>query len=195
MYKSSSLVGVAATLLALSWSSAGVAQGNCGNIEFGPEITNQFPNARNACLGIVQRGNEQFARFEARIRNVRGSQVEAEFRQADGTWGQPVTFTPPADARIRIDNRSYRFRDLSRGQELNVYLPPDRWALAVAQDDQEFEVAQQITVVELEEPSPQVAAALPRTASPLPLLALLGGLLTALGGAVAGLRYGLRRKA
>lgn len=194
MYKSSSLVGVAATLLALSWSSAGVAQGNCGNIEFGPQITSQFPNARNACLGIVQRGNEQFAQFHMRIRNVRGSQVEAEFRLPDGTYSRPVTFTPPADARARIDNRSYRFRDLSRGQELNIYLPPDRWALAAPQDDQEFVVAEQITIVEFSEPTQQVAA-LPRTATPLPLLAVLGGLLTALGGAVAGLRYGLRRKA
>jgi len=187
------VVGAAGWLLALSWSHATLAQGNCGNIQFGPSITSQFPNARNACLDVVTREGRQFAHFKGRITRVSGNQVEAEFKLPDGTYGRPVSFTPPAEQRLRIAGQTYRFRDLSRGQELDVYLPPDRWEIAVPQDPtQEFVAAATITTVVLAD-VPQRVAALPRTASPLPFLGLLGGLFTALGMALVGVRQRLRR--
>ena len=82
------------------WSPARLAQGNCGNIVFGEAITSQFPNARNACLGVVTREGREFAHFQARIRNVRAGQVEAEFKLPDGTWGRPAAFTPASDGRV-----------------------------------------------------------------------------------------------
>ena len=195
MQKLISIAGIAATLLVALWSPSGMAQGNCGNIVFGEAITSQFPNARNACLGVVTRDGRQFAHFQARIRSVRGNQIEAEFKQPDGTWGRPVAFTPESDARARVAGRSYRYRDLSRGQELDVYLPPDRWEIAVQADETEFETARVITFVALAEPTQQVAA-LPSTGSPLPLLALVGVLLAGLGaGVVAPLRRRLDRQA
>jgi hypothetical protein len=194
MKRFSGLISAATCLIALSWSQVGLAQGNCGNIRFTGDITSRLPNARDACLGIVERDGRSYAHFEGRIVRVSGSEVVAEFRRPDGTYGNPVSFTPAADARVRIEGRSYRYRDLSRGQELDVYLPPDRWEIAVyTADNVDFETAPTVTAVPLREPSPEVAA-LPRTATPLPLLALAGVLLMGLGAVVAGVRYRLRRR-
>jgi LPXTG-motif cell wall-anchored protein len=194
-----SIAGITATMAVALWSPSGMAQGNCGNIVFGPAITSQFPNAKEACLGVVTRDGRQFAYFEARIRSVRGGTIEAEFKQPNGTWGNPVSFTPDPNARARIDGQSYRYRDLNRGQELNVYLPPDRWEIAAQTDSAaEFEAAPAVTFAALEPapPAPQQVAALPSTGSPLPLLALVGALLAALGaGVVAPLRRRLARQA
>ena len=195
MQKLIGIAGIATALLVAFWSPASLAQGNCGSIVFGEAITSQFPNARNACLGVVTRDGREFAHFQARIRNVRAGQVEAEFRLPDGTWGRPVAFTPASDARARVAGRSMRYRDLSRGQELDIYLPPDRWEIAVQADETEFETARVITFVALTEPAPQVAA-LPSTGSQLPLLAMIGTLLAALGAlVVAPLRRKLDRQA
>ena len=195
MQKTIGTTSIAAALLVAFWSPTSFGQGNCGDIVFSEAITSQFPNVRNACLGVVTRDGRQFAHFQARIRSVRGNQVEAEFKQPDGTWGRPVAFSPESDARARVAGRSYRYRDLSRGQELDVYLPPDRWAIAVQTDEAAFETARAITFTALTEPSAQVAA-LPSTASPLPLLALIGALLAAFGaGVVAPLRRRLDRQA
>jgi hypothetical protein len=182
--------GVATALLTVLWCQAGLAQGNCGDIQFSSDITSRFPNARNACLGVVRRDGQEFAHFQGRIRQVRGNTVEAEFKLPNGEWGRPVSFETDANARIRIQGQTYRYRDLSRGQELDVYLPADRWAIAVAQDPStDFENAPAVTLVALQEPAPSVAsAALPRTASILPLLGLLGAVLTGLGAAVATVR-------
>jgi hypothetical protein len=188
--KKSSIIGAAGVLLALSWTPSTLAQGNCPDIQFTGPIAREFPNASNACLGVVTREGRQFAHFQARVTNVRGNTVEAEFKMPDGTYGRPIAVTPDPESRVRIAGRTYRFRDLSRGQELDVYLPPDRWEIAVASDPAvDFAAAPTVTTFAVAQPAPAVAAStLPRTASPLPLLGALGGLLTVLGFAVAGIR-------
>ena len=172
-----STVGAATALLALAWAGPSLAQGNCGNIQFSSEITRQLPQARNACLEVVTREGQQYAHFQARVVRVQGNTVEAEFKLPDGTYASPVAVTPNPDSRVKIQGRTYRYRDLSRGQELDVYVPPDRWEIAVHEPEVEFVAATTVTTFAIAQPAPS----LPRTASPLPLLGALGGLLTALG--------------
>jgi hypothetical protein len=183
-----SIVG-AGVLLALSWTQPALAQPSCRDLTFTGPVAREFPQARDACLGVETRDGRPYAHFEARIRSVRGNTVEAEFKMPDGTYTRPITFTPDPDARVRIAGQSYRYRDLARGQELDVWLPPDRWEIVVPEDPAQFAAAPTVEVFALAEPAPTLAAStLPRTASPLPLVAALGGLLTVLGFVVAGIR-------
>jgi len=188
--KTSSITGAAGTTLALLWTQSALAQPSCRDLTFTGPVARQFPDARDACLGVETREGRQYAHFNARIRNVRANTVEAEFKLPDGSYGRPISFTPDPDARVRIAGRDYRYRDLSRGQELDVWLPPDRWEIVVPQDpEQSFAAAPTVAVFAISEPAPTVAAnTLPRTASVLPLAGAFGGLLTVLGFAVAGIR-------
>jgi hypothetical protein len=185
MFKRSSIAG-AATLLALAWSQSSFAQVDCSDIDFSSEIEQRFPRAQEACIDIVEQNGRQYAHFQAEIVDVRGNEVRAKFRAPDGTYSDTITFTPPAEARVRIDNRSYRYSQLSQGQELDVYLPPDRWEIAVHDDPvSDFATAQTVTTVPLSEPEEERVARLPSTASVLPLLACLGLALLSLGAVVA----------
>jgi hypothetical protein len=181
MKKHVAINSVAVLLLAASWSQVASAQVGCGDLVFTGDIARQYPNAKNACLDVVTKDGQQFAHFKARITRVRGNTVEAEFKQPDGTYTRPISFTPAPNARIRIAGQSYRYSDLTRGQELDVYLPPNRWAVAVPETEEPFLTARVVTIVALEEPSPAFAA-LPRTASPLTAIGLLGGMLALLAG-------------
>jgi len=185
-----SAVGASAVLLAVLWSQSASAQGGCGDIDFSDEIDRRFPNAQEACIEIVEVDGREFAHFQARLVDVRGDTVEAQFRAPDGTYSDTIAFTPPSDARVRIEGRSYRYSQLSPGQELDVYLPPDRWAIAVHDDPlADFTTAQSVTTVPIEEPAPADerttrVATLPSTASPLPLITLLGAAFIGLGALV-----------
>jgi hypothetical protein len=66
-----------------------------------------------------------------------------------------------------------------RGQQLNVYIPQDRFALAV-EDADGLDVADMVVIEEVVE--------MPTTASPLFLIGLAGGAFMALGGLLSGLR-------
>jgi hypothetical protein len=187
----SSIIGAAGVLLALSWAPSTFAQQpGCRDLNFTGPIAREFPNARDACLGVVTRDGQQFAHFQARVTNVRGNTVEAEFKMPDGRYGRTISVTPDPEARVRIAGRSYRYRDLSRGQELDVYLPPDRWEIVVPADaDAGFAAAPTVTTLAIAQPAPTVAAnTLPRTGSWVPLAGALGGVLTMLGLAAAVVR-------
>ena len=184
------IVGVAGVLLALSWTQSTLAQPSCSELNFTGPVAREFPQARDACIDVVERDGREFAHFQARIRNVRGGTVEAEFKMPDGTYSRPISVTPDPSSRVRIGGRDYRWRDLSRGQELDVWLPPDRWEIAVPEDpEQQFAAAPAVAVFVISEPTTTLAAnTLPRTASPVPLMGALGALLAALGFGVAAIR-------
>jgi hypothetical protein len=183
------IAGVAGVLLALSWTQSTFAQLSCGDLNFTGPIAREFPQVRNACLDVVERDGQPFAHAKARIRSVRGGTVEAELKMPDGTYSDPITVTPDPSARVRIEGRNYRWRDLSRGQELDVWVPQDRWELVVPEDpEQQFAAAPTVAVLVISEPITVAANTLPRTASPVPLVGALGALLAALGLGVAGIR-------
>lgn len=179
--KHTSSLAALALVAGLTASQTALAQGTCGSIQFSPSILSQFPEAPNACLGIETRNGRPFAHFEGEIVGVSGQQVRARFRLPNGDYSQTYTFTPRSDARVTIQGQQYRYRDLSRGQELDVYLPPDRWEFQLP----ETEVFASATTVETVTPAvvttSAVAASLPRTATPLPLFGLLAGFFTAFG--------------
>ena len=188
--KTRNIVGAAGILLVVSWTHSTFAQLSCRDLEFTGPVAREFPQARDACIGVETRDGRPYAHFNARIRSVRGNTVEAEFKMPDGTYSRPISVTPDPDSRVRIAGRNYRWRDLSRGQELDVWLPPDRWEIVVPEDPEaQFAAAPAVAALAISEPAPVLAAnTLPRTASPLPLIGATGGLFVLLGLVAAVLR-------
>lgn len=146
----------------------------CDDVEFTSAVTDRYPSARDACLGVVERDGQQYVHMQAElVRQPRGNHGVFQFKHADGSMGPTIGLDLDPSWRARIEGRNYRLRDLSRGQELDVYLPPDRWAVHVDEpDNQVNDTIVLVTVVEPREEQPM----LPATASNMPLFALFGGL-------------------
>ena len=187
------IIGVATALLAVGWSQATMAQGNCGNIVF---------SGRHHVTASRTRGLRASTSRRARARTSRTSK-RASPGLAAATFGgvqaarrhlRPAGHfhSGPRCTCANCGHSPTASCALSRGQELDVYLPPDRWEIVIPQDPtQTFAAAPAVTTIPLQEPTPQ----LPRTGSPLPLLALLGGLIAAFGAGARGLRRKLERAA
>lgn len=178
---------VASAMVALGASQAAYSQSpDCSDLMFNEVITSQFPSAGDACLDVVEKDGTQFAKFSAEIVRVRGGEVRARFKRPDGSFTDTYSFNPPRSARVNIQGRSYRYSELSRGQELNIYLPPDRWEVATHSDPEtDFAGAGSVVTIALVSVGRE---RLPTTASFLPLLGLIGALMLGLGAAVVTLR-------
>ena len=156
------------------------AQGGCGDITFTGEIGTRFPEAKNACLDMVNKDGQELAHFKAEIMGVSGNQVRARFKLPNGQYSQTYAFTPQSGSRVNIAGQRYRFNELSRGQELDIYLPPDRWEFDVPASDN-FATAAPADVVRITTITVASAATLPHTASSVPLVGMLSVVLLALG--------------
>jgi hypothetical protein len=183
-----SLMAAGLLLAAFAAEQPAHAQSGCADIDFTSSITDRFPNARNACLGIETREGRQFAHFQAEIVRVSGNQVRARFLRPDGSYSETFAFDMDAGDRVEVGGRSYRYRELSRGQQLDIYVPNDRWEFHIPEED-DFSVARTVAVaMPYEADTGGEGAMLPQTAGPLPLLGLAGVLLTAAGLALAAIR-------
>jgi hypothetical protein len=188
-----SLIASSALLVAMFTAAPAQAQLTCDDIDFTGPASQRMTQAemRAACLGVVQREGRNYAKFSAELQRIAGTTVYAKFKLADGGMSDTYKFDLPPEARVSVDGRQYRYRDLGQGAEINLYVPDDRWEVHVADSD-DFATAATVAAATpvYHDEGEDMVAALPKTASPLPLIGLMGGLLTGLGV----LLYGIRRR-
>ena len=164
----------------------------CSDLRFTSAVTDVLPNASDACLGVVEKDGRLFAEFKAEVVRNRAGTLRARLRRADGSWTGAYDFTPDMSRRINVGGRSVQIRDLQRGQQLNVFLPPDRFEIAVADDDDVTTVPATIVLLMVRR-APTEVAMLPSTAGPVPMFGLLGAVFVLLGSGLALLRRRIDR--
>ena len=105
-------------------------------------------------MGVVERDGELFMHTKMVIRRVRGNNITIYLPATDRTFDVQTTST----ARVKIGSNRVRIRDLSRGQELNIYVSVDEFTQPII-DEIAFETETEEMVI-----APAViAAALPTT--------------------------------
>ncbi len=187
-----SLMGAASLAAGVAMVAPVQAQAlTCEDLEFTGAVTANYPAAGEFCQSVVERDGRPFAQFIGQVTRVRGGTVHLRFKRPDGTFGDPVSFTPPANFRVQIDGRRYSVRNLSPRQELSIYIPEDEWVLAHHESPEEFATAATVTTVAIQESSEDeymAAATLPGTASIWPAVGLAGTGLVAFGGLLGWIR-------
>ena len=177
--------------------ASGVQAASCAEVAWDEELLALYPRIAEGCQEVLISEGEKWARFDADFASsdTRDGTVTLNFKNRAGNPMGNVTLKPAPEQRVSIDGRSYRFSELTRGQQLNVYVPERMFAVSVEPGAPAELLAQivpaPVTAAQAEpaellaqaEPAPTriTAQRLPDTAGPLPLL-LLGGLASLLGG-------------
>ena len=183
---------VVATGLALSLSAGQLMAQNastadmvkeaptCADLNWSAEVLAENPDIGMTCQAVYEKNGKLYAKASIEVVRVRGNRMTFRTLHTDGTKGDSRSMTLDPSWRAEIGGRTYRASDLMRGQKLNVYLPEDRFALAVEDADGPDEA--EVIVIEEE------VVEMPTTASPLFLIGAVGGAFLALGGLLGGLR-------
>ena len=146
----------------------------CADLNWSAEVLAANPDVAAMCQTVYEKDGKLFAKTSIEVVRVRGNTMTFRPLHIDGTKGDSRSVTLDSSWRAKIAGREYRASDLMRGQNLNVYLPEDRFALAI-EDSDDFMVIEEATEM-------------PTTASPLFLVGLAGGAFLALGGMLSGIR-------
>ena len=184
MRKSITSTLIAIALAAVAAPVSAQTDLTCADIEFGSMITDNYPDANQACLDVVEKNGELFAKTEVEVVRARGNNVTFKFRHADNTYGPVQTAELDPAWRASIQGRNVRARDLVRGQRLNVYLPQDRWEAHVVSTEADYAAVATTTYVATtmyDDTEEETMAALPSTASPLFAIGGAGGAAVLIG--------------
>ena len=168
--------------LALSAGSAMAqdAAPTCAELNWSADVLAANPDIGMSCQAVYEKDGKLYAKVTVDVVRVRGNRMTFRPLHTDGTMGDSRSVQLDSSWRAEIGGRSYRASDLMRGQQLNVYIPEDRFALAVEDADGPDEA--DIVMIEEE------VVEMPTTASPLFLVGLAGGAFLALGGLLSGIR-------
>jgi hypothetical protein len=153
---------------------------SCADLNWSADMLAANPDIAKTCQAVYEKDGKLFAKATIEVVRVRGNRMTFRTLHTDGGKGDSRSISVDNAWRAEIGGRSYRASDLMRGQQLNVYIPEDRFALVVEDADGPDEM--DMVVIEEE------VVEMPTTASPLFLIGLAGGAFIALGGLLSGLR-------
>ncbi len=123
-----------ACLCCISLVQAQSTAPTCDDLVWSAQVLAENPDIRESCQGVYQRGDDLFAKVTIQVTRVSGNRLGFRPQHLDGSLGKPRSITVPSTWRARLDGQEYRARDLMPGQRLNVYVPEDRFALAMEND-------------------------------------------------------------
>jgi hypothetical protein len=171
-----------------------VQAASCAAVDWNKDLLAQYPRLAEGCQEVVISAGKKWARFSADlVRTNRDGSVTLEFKDRRDRAMEQLTLMPAAQQRVSMDGHDYRFSELPRGQQLNLYVPEGMYAVSLLPGAAPEQLAQIVPPTRTAQPArtPQLAQAapapattirqLPNTAGPLPLVAL-GGLISLLGG-------------
>ncbi len=152
---------VVATSFAASVGAQELTELSCNDFRPTPEAQERFPNLKGACERIVERDGELHAQFTAIVRRVRGNNLTLHLPAT----GHTFTYRPDSSQRVVVGGNRTSVRNLSRGQEIRIYLAVSEFAKP---DIEEIAFVTEENVILLFQI--ETVAALPTTASMFPTL-------------------------
>ncbi|EED31629.1 LPXTG-motif cell wall anchor domain protein [gamma proteobacterium NOR5-3] len=148
---------IAIAMSAQSWAQD--AAPGCDDLVWSAQVLAANPDIALSCKGVYVRNNQLYAKVTIELTRVRGNRITFRPEHTDGSQGARRSIRVSNSWRADIDGREYRAAELSPGQKLSVYIPEDRFALAV--DDGDFDGDEELIRIEEE----ATVVAMPKTAS------------------------------
>jgi len=174
-------VGIALSVSqAIAQDSAVESAVTCADLDWSAQVLAANPDISQTCRAVYEKDGKLYAQAKVEVVRVRGNTITFRTLHTDGSRGDSRSVTVDSDWRATIAGRQYRASDLMRGQELTVYLPEDRFALHIADEEGPGDI--EVLVIETQ------TVSMPTTASPLFLAGAAGAFLLALGGILGALR-------
>ena len=102
---------------------------DCQDIRWSQRVRKNFPNIATTCQSIQTRNGKAYAMLEGEVDEVinGGEKLRIDFK-----GGNPMTLAPPRNTTFYINGKETPASGLKRGDDLNIYIPEDRFQAEVA---------------------------------------------------------------
>jgi hypothetical protein len=110
---------------------------SCEQLRWAAQVLEANPDIARACQGVYELDGVLYAQATIEVTRVQGNTMRFRTLRTDGTKGPTRSVKLPASWRVNLDGRQYRLGELVAGQQLDIFLPEDRFALAVISDGQQ----------------------------------------------------------
>lgn len=121
------LILAALTAMPLFSVAADESKMSCiGHFTFSQDFLKRHPKAGAACREVVMKDGQKWARFDARVVELKGKEVTVNFLDTANQPIEKMTFTAPEDARVVVNGQEMTYSALGRGDPLSFWVPETR---------------------------------------------------------------------
>ena len=103
----------------------------CGDLKWAPQVLAVNPDIALACQGVYERDGVLYAKASIEVVRVTGNKLRFRTLRTDGTKGAARSVTLDSKWRVNLSGQEYRLMDLVEGQQLDIFLPENSFALTV----------------------------------------------------------------
>lgn len=127
---------LSAVILAVAIAGQAIAEKprgavTCSDLKWSAQVLAANPDIALACQGVYEKDGILYAKASIEVVRVTGNRLRFRTLRTDGTKGTPRSVTLDSKWRVNLSGKEYRLMDLVEGQQLDIFLPEDRFALTV----------------------------------------------------------------
>lgn len=119
---------------------------NCDDLVWSAQVLAANPDIRKSCRGVYVRNNVFFAKVKIEVKQAHSNRISFRPLHTDGSMGPTRSIPVGSKWRASIDGQQLKASELEAGQQLSIYIPEDRFALAV--DDVQVESNPEMQAIE-----------------------------------------------
>ena len=126
---------------------AAAADYGCEYVNFGDEVTKQYPKVLEACHGVTTKNDQPYAKFVAEVVSANKEQVVVNFLDKKDKPLSRVTFgVKNPDNTISVNGKPTKVSRLEKGTRANFYMLHNKWGLYATPD------GEPLTILSREDP-------------------------------------------
>jgi hypothetical protein len=106
-----------------------MAVAKCSDIVYHKEFLDRYPKAPAVCRSVSVKNGVKSAKFAAKIVGLEKGSIKVQFLNVAGdpvAGMEPLSFTPKEGAKLSVNGKLEKYRDLKAGDSLNFYVSENR---------------------------------------------------------------------
>jgi hypothetical protein len=101
----------------------------CDSVNFSEEVLAAFPKIRDACQAVTMKDGKPYVKLKAKVVAKDKDTVTVQMMDRQNKPISEVKVAPGADDSAKVEGKEMKYKDLQKGQDLDVYLEHNRWGL------------------------------------------------------------------
>jgi hypothetical protein len=101
----------------------------CDSVNFSQEVLAAFPRIKDACQAVTMKDGKPFVQLKAEVVAKDKDTVTVRMMDRQNKPISEIKVAPGADDKAKVEGKEMKYKDLQKGQNLDVYLDHNRWGL------------------------------------------------------------------
>jgi len=101
----------------------------CNDVNFSADVMAAFPKIKEACQAVTMKDGKAYVKLKAKVVEKGKDTLTVRMMDRDNKPLSEIVVAPGAEDMTKIEGKETKYKDVKKGQDLDIYLEHSRWGL------------------------------------------------------------------